>query len=128
MTRDLRAVVARSTGDTLDEAVVMDRAALLAAAEQVAGEQAPSRRQQPRLRTVLDWSGNDKAPRARVGYLDACVHCGRGALLRHPATGRPCHKICEEDAIDRRGLVLFIYAARAVIARATPRRRTSCPT
>jgi len=52
-------------------------------------------------RTVLDWSGRNGAPLATVGPLAPCVLCGRLALLRHPVTGRPCHKICAERQIDR---------------------------
>jgi hypothetical protein len=25
-----------------------------------------------------------------------CVICGRPALLRHPVTGRACHKVCDD--------------------------------
>lgn len=42
---------------------------------------------------ALDWS---HAPCARTGYTGACTHCGRSALMRHPVTGAPCHKVCEE--------------------------------
>ena len=48
---------------------------------------------------TLDWSGQGGAPRAKVGALASCVHCGRGALLRHPVSGKPCHKVCEERVI-----------------------------
>jgi hypothetical protein len=58
-------------------------------------------------RTVLDWSGSDGAPRATVGStgdpkrdLKPCIHCGGLALLRHPVSKLPCHKICEEAALD----------------------------
>lgn len=40
--------------------------------------------------TRLDWS------RAIVGDPAPCVACGRPALLRHPETGRPHHKVCAE--------------------------------
>ncbi|GKQ37192.1 hypothetical protein [Streptomyces sp. A012304] len=40
----------------------------------------------------LDWS------RAIVGDPAPCVVCGRPALLRHPETGRPHHKVCSEPA------------------------------
>ena len=74
------------------------------------------------IRTVLDWSGSERgAPKATVGRLEPCRHCGGRALLRHPATGQPCHKICEEDAIDRATLVRFVITARAAIALATRR-------
>lgn len=68
--------------------------------------------------TVLDWSGSERgSPKARVAWKpEPCRHCGRGALLRHPATGDPCHKICEETAIDRAALVRFVCAMRAAIA------------
>lgn len=38
----------------------------------------------------LDWT------RAKVGDPKPCMHCGRPALLRHPQTGLPCHKICDD--------------------------------
>ncbi len=43
--------------------------------------------------TRLDWS------RAIVGDPARCVTCGRPALLRHPETGRPQHKVCSEPAV-----------------------------
>lgn len=42
--------------------------------------------------TRLDWS------RAIVGDPAPCVVCRRPALLRHPETGRPHHKVCAEPA------------------------------
>ncbi len=58
--------------------------------------------------TVLDWSGRNGAPLATVGNtgnlkrdLKPCIHCGEPALLRHPVSKLPCHKICEEARIDR---------------------------
>jgi len=50
--------------------------------------------------TVLDWSGRASAPLATVGPLAPCAHCRRDALLRHPVTGEPCHKVCEETHIQ----------------------------
>jgi len=50
--------------------------------------------------TFLDWSGSNGSPRATVGDLKPCVHCRRPALLRHPVSKLPCHKMCEEAAID----------------------------
>ncbi len=57
--------------------------------------------------TILDWSGNN-GPRATVGNtgdlsrdLQPCVLCRRPALLRHPVTNLPCHKICEEARLDK---------------------------
>ena len=35
---------------------------------------------------------------ARVADLQPCVVCGRPALLRHPLTQRPHHKVCDPDA------------------------------
>lgn len=35
---------------------------------------------------------------ARVADLQPCVVCGRPALLRHPVTQRPHHKVCDPDA------------------------------
>lgn len=37
----------------------------------------------------LDWS------RARTGDPSPCEHCGQGAIMRHPVTGRACHKVCD---------------------------------
>lgn len=42
--------------------------------------------------TRLDWS------RAIIGDPAPCVACGRPALLRHPETGRPHHKVCADRA------------------------------
>ena len=39
---------------------------------------------------VLDWR------RGSIGPLAPCVLCGRSALNRSPATGKPCHKGCAE--------------------------------
>jgi hypothetical protein len=52
--------------------------------------------------SVLDWSGQNGAPRADMGPLKPCKYCGRPALLRHPTSGEPCHKVCAEAEIDRR--------------------------
>ncbi len=54
------------------------------------------------MTAVLDWSGRDGAPLATVGPLAPCQHCGKPALLRHPATDRPCHKTCAEKALDHK--------------------------
>lgn len=41
--------------------------------------------------TRLDWS------RAGIGDPAPCtLGCGRNAILRHPITGRPCHKVCDD--------------------------------
>lgn len=60
--------------------------------------------------TILDWSGSGDAPRATVGNtgdlnrdLQPCIHCGGLALLRHPVSKLPCHKICEEKKLTKRG-------------------------
>ncbi len=50
---------------------------------------------------VLDWSGNDGSPRATVGDLKPCILCGGLAMLRHPVSKLPCHKICEEARLDK---------------------------
>lgn len=44
---------------------------------------------------TLDWS---HAPVARIGYMGPCYHCGRPAIMRHPVSGAPCHKACEDRA------------------------------
>lgn len=46
---------------------------------------------------ALDWSGHH-GPRAMVGPLAPCQYCRRPALLRHPDTGVPTHKVCAELA------------------------------
>lgn len=51
----------------------------------------------------LDWSHapvRDPAP---------CVFCTANAIMRHPQTGRPCHKTCS----DARRLALVEQAARS---------------
>ena len=55
----------------------------------------------PMASAGLDWSGRDGAPLATVGELAACFHCRRPTLLRHPDTGQPCHKVCEEAHLNR---------------------------
>lgn len=40
--------------------------------------------------TRLDWT------KAKVGEPKPCVHYGRPALLRHPQTDRPAHKVCDD--------------------------------
>lgn len=63
--------------------------------------------------TVLDWSGSKGAPRARVaGTTEPCKHCGGGALLRHPVTGEPCHKICEEAMLTIAPVILALVTIR----------------
>ncbi len=49
---------------------------------------------------LLDWSSRGPDGAARIGPAAPCIHCGRGALLRHPVTGRPCHKVCAEAATE----------------------------
>lgn len=34
--------------------------------------------------------------RAKVADPAPCVHCGQPAILRHPDTGLPCHKVCDD--------------------------------
>jgi hypothetical protein len=60
---------------------------------------------------ALDWSGRNGAPLATVGKLAPCVHCGQPALLRHPATGKPCHKVCEEQALAAKAATITRDAA-----------------
>jgi hypothetical protein len=43
----------------------------------------------------LDWS------HAPVREPALCVQCDRPALLRHPITGSPCHKVCADAQADR---------------------------
>lgn len=38
----------------------------------------------------LDWS------RAKIGDPAPCIVCRRPALLRHPVSGQPHHKVCTE--------------------------------
>lgn len=38
----------------------------------------------------LDWR------QAAVRDPQPCVRCTRPALLRHPKTGEPCHKVCSD--------------------------------
>jgi hypothetical protein len=52
------------------------------------------------MATGLDWSGLNGAPKATIGPLAPCQHCGRPALIRHPDTKVPCHKICAERVLD----------------------------
>jgi hypothetical protein len=40
--------------------------------------------------TRLDWS------HAPVRDAQPCVLCGTNAIMRHPQTGRPCHKVCSD--------------------------------
>lgn len=42
---------------------------------------------------LLDWR------HATVSDSKPCVLCGRGAMLRHPVTGRPCHKACHDHSV-----------------------------
>lgn len=42
----------------------------------------------------LDWS------RAKIGDPAPCIACRRPALLRHPETGQPHHKVCAEPAVS----------------------------
>lgn len=45
---------------------------------------------------ALDWS---HAPCKRYsGWAGKCVHCGGDALLYHPITGKPCHRVCDDKA------------------------------
>ncbi len=43
---------------------------------------------------AVDWS---RAPVARTGTMGLCVHCRRPAFMRHPLTGQPCHKTCDDE-------------------------------
>jgi len=55
----------------------------------------------------LDWH------RAPMGDSQPCIFCTTGAIMRHPVTGRPCHKVCSDTR--RQALV-----ERAVTAATTP--------
>ncbi len=44
---------------------------------------------------AVDWS---HAPVARIGWMGKCVHCGTNAMMRHPLTNKPCHKVCDDKA------------------------------
>ncbi len=50
---------------------------------------------------ILDWTGMDGAPRAGVGDPKPCILCGDLALIRHPLSKLPCHKICEEARLEK---------------------------
>jgi hypothetical protein len=50
----------------------------------------------------LDWS------RAQVGDPQPCIFCRHDAILRHPITMCPAHKVCS----DRRRQALLEKAAR----------------
>lgn len=56
-----------------------------------AGAAAP----RPGARLGLDWSKHD------VGRAAKCRLCGRPAWLRDE-NGKPCHKVCAEDELNRR--------------------------
>jgi hypothetical protein len=49
---------------------------------------------------ILDWSGRDGEWPAPVRDLAPCKYCGKPAMLRHPQTNEPCHKVCAELAIN----------------------------
>ncbi|MBS2962611.1 hypothetical protein KGA66_06100 [Actinocrinis puniceicyclus] len=55
----------------------------------------------------LDWH------RAPVGEPQPCLFCGQDAILRHPITFRPCHKVCS----DQRRQELIERAAAATTAK-----------
>ena len=42
---------------------------------------------------LLDWT------RARVGDPMPCDLCGTPAILRHPITGVPAHKVCHDARV-----------------------------
>lgn len=46
---------------------------------------------------AVDWSS---APVARDGYMGPCEHCQRPAIMKSPASGKPCHKVCDDKAYD----------------------------
>lgn len=62
--------------------------------------------------TRLDWS------HARVDDPKPCVHCGTAAILRHPVTGRPCHKVCD----DARAVADHTHLERRLTGRAANNR------
>ena len=47
---------------------------------------------EPNATRPLDWS------RATVGDPAPCIACRRPAILRHPVSGQPHHKVCSEPA------------------------------
>jgi hypothetical protein len=47
-------------------------------------------RHQANTRAHLDWTV------APVGPHSPCHYCGGPALIRHPITGEPCHKVCDD--------------------------------
>lgn len=46
---------------------------------------------------AIDWS---HAPVAREGFMGPCVHCHRPAIMKHPDTNKPCHKVCDDLTYD----------------------------
>lgn len=42
---------------------------------------------------ALAWN---HAPCNRFDWAGNCVHCGKPAMLRHPITNKPCHKVCDD--------------------------------
>lgn len=45
----------------------------------------------------LDWT------KSKVGDSRPCYVCGMGAILRHPVSGRACHKDCGDQEHARLG-------------------------
>jgi len=54
----------------------------------------------------LDWSAKGPNGAATVGDPKPCVHCRKPAFLRHPVSGEPVHKMCEQWHIAQRAEAL----------------------
>ena len=49
-----------------------------------------------------------------MGESQPCGFCGQGAIMRHPVTSRPCHKVCSDQ---RRKALVEKAAAAATTAK-----------
>lgn len=52
---------------------------------------------------MLDWGNRFKTstPAAVDFKRKPCYICRKGTWLRHPESGKPCHKVCAENRINR---------------------------
>lgn len=51
----------------------------------------------------LDWGNRFKTSTPAYVYYrrEKCYVCNKGTWLRDPDTGRPCHKVCAEQLLNR---------------------------